>query len=157
MPSISCLSPHAQYSIMGIMSLRMCFKWAKEKENKSRAMQDPLQVAIQHHQLGRLQEAGRIYQAVLARNPNHPDALHLLGVVAHQLGQHHQAAQLISRAIALRPSAAAYYANFAEVWRALGQLDKAIECCQTALRLQPDYPEAANNLGLALLQQAQAR
>lgn len=115
-------------------------------------MQDPLQVAIQHHQLGRLQEAGRIYQSVLARNPNHPDALHLLGVVAHQLGQHQQAAQLISRAITLRPSAPAYYANLAEVWRALGQLDRALECCRTALRLQPSYPEAANNLGLALLQ-----
>jgi tetratricopeptide (TPR) repeat protein len=115
-------------------------------------MQDPLQVAIQHHQSGRLQEAGRIYQSVLARNPNHPDALHLLGVVAHQLGQHQPAAQLISRAIALRPTASAYYANLAEVWRALGQLDKAMECCRAALRLQPNYPEAANNLGLALLQ-----
>jgi tetratricopeptide (TPR) repeat protein len=115
-------------------------------------MQDPLQIAIQHHQVGRLQEAGRIYQSVLARNPNHPDALHLLGVVAHQLGQHQQAAQLISRAIALRPSAAAYYANLAEVWRALNQPDKATECCQMALRLQPNYPEAANNFGLALLQ-----
>ncbi len=115
-------------------------------------MQDPLQVAIQHHQLGRLQEAGRIYQSVLSRNPNHPDALHLLGVVAHQLGQHQQAAQLISRAINLRSSAPAYYANLAEVWRALGQLDKAVECCRIALRLQPNYPEAANNLGLALLQ-----
>ncbi|HEY7330295.1 MAG TPA: tetratricopeptide repeat protein [Gemmataceae bacterium] len=115
-------------------------------------MQDPLQAAIQHHQLGRLQEAGRIYQSVLARNPNHPDALHLLGVVLHQLGQHQQAAQLISRAISLRSSAPAYYANLAEVWRALGQLDKAVECCRIALRLQPSYPEAANNLGLALLQ-----
>ncbi len=115
-------------------------------------MQDPLQVAIQHHQLGRLQEAGRIYQSVLTRNPNHPDALHLLGVVVHQLGQHQQAAQLISRAINLRPSAAAYYANLAEVWRALGQLDKAVGCCRIALQLQPSYPEAANNLGLALLQ-----
>jgi tetratricopeptide (TPR) repeat protein len=115
-------------------------------------MQDPLQAAIQHHQLGRLQEAGRIYQSVLERNPNHPDALHLLGVVAHQLGKHQPAAELISRAISLRPNAPAYYANLAEVWRALGQLDRALECCRTALRLQPSYPEAANNLGLALLQ-----
>jgi tetratricopeptide (TPR) repeat protein len=115
-------------------------------------MKDPLSLAIQHHQLGQLQEAGRIYQAILAHNPNHPDALHLLGVVAHQLGQHQQAAQLIGRAITLRPSAPAYYANLAEVWRALGQLDKALACCRTALQLQPNYPEAVNNLGLALLQ-----
>jgi len=58
-------------------------------------MQEPMQLAIQHHQAGRLQEAGRIYQSVLARNPNDPEALHLLGLVAHQLGQHQPAAQLM--------------------------------------------------------------
>ena len=52
------------------------------------AMQDPMQIALQHHQAGRLHEAGRIYQSVLARNPNEPDALHLLGLVVHQFGQH---------------------------------------------------------------------
>jgi tetratricopeptide (TPR) repeat protein len=35
----------------------------------------------------------------------------------------------------------------------LGQLERAVRCCQTALRLRPDYPEAANNLGLTLLAQ----
>ncbi len=115
-------------------------------------MQDPMHIAIQHHQAGRLHEAGRIYQSVLARNPNEPDALHLLGLVAYQLGQHQPAAQLISRAIGIKPSPL-YYANLAEVWRALGQLDKAVECCRTALALSPGYPEAANHLGLALMQQ----
>src|SRR5579884_2266014 len=115
-------------------------------------MQDPMQIAIQHHQAGRLHEAGRIYQSVLARNPNNPDALHLLGLVAYQLGQHQPAAQLMSRAIGINPSPL-YYANLAEVWRALGQLDKAVECCRTALALSPAYPEAANHLGLALMQQ----
>ena len=117
-------------------------------------MQDPMQIAIQHHQAGRLQEAGRIYQSVLARNPNDPEALHLLGLVVSQLGQHQPAAQLISRAIGIRPSPL-YYANLAEVWRALGQLDKAVDCCRAALALRPGYPEAANHLGLALMQQGQ--
>lgn len=115
-------------------------------------MEETLQAAIQQHQLGRLQEAGRIYQSILARNPNHPDALHLLGVVAHQFGQHAQAVEWITRAIDLRPNVAAYYANLAEVRRALGQFDQALECCRIALKLQPEYPEAINNLGLALLQ-----
>jgi tetratricopeptide (TPR) repeat protein len=114
-------------------------------------MEDPLQAALRHHQTGNLQEAARLYQAILAHNPNHPDALHLLGVVAHQLGQDQQAADLISRAISLRPTAAAYHANLGEVWRALGQLGRAVEASRAALRLQPNYPEAANNLGLALL------
>jgi tetratricopeptide (TPR) repeat protein len=115
-------------------------------------MDDPLQAAFQLHQCGRVQDAARLYQAVLARNPNHADALHLLGVAAYQQDQHQQAAELIGRAIALRPAAATYYANLAEVWRASGQFVKAVDCCRTALRLQPNYPEAINNLGLALLQ-----
>ncbi len=115
-------------------------------------MHDPMQIAIQHHQAGRLQEAGHIYKSVLARNPNNADALHLLGLVAHQLGQHQPAAELMSRAIGIKPSPV-FYANLAEVWRALGQLDKAVECCRTALALRPAYPEAANHLGLALMQQ----
>lgn len=115
------------------------------------AMEDILNAALRQHQEGRLEDAGRMYQAILARNPNHPDALHLLGVVAHQLQQHAQAAELISRALQIRPNAAAYHANLAEVWRAMGQLDRAIGACQIALRLQPNYPEALNNLGLALL------
>jgi tetratricopeptide (TPR) repeat protein len=115
-------------------------------------MEDKLQVAIQHHQRGQLQEAVRLYQAVLAHNPNHADALHLLGVVAHQFGQNQQAADLIGRAILLRPNVPAYRANLAEVYRALGQLDKAADCCHMALQLQPNYPEALNNLGLVLLQ-----
>ncbi len=115
-------------------------------------MEDKLQVAIQHHQRGQLQEAARLYQTVLAHNPNHPDALHLLGVVAHQFGQNQRAVELISRAVILRPNVAAYHANLAEVYRTLGQLDGALECCRAALRLQPNYPEAFNNLGLVLLQ-----
>jgi tetratricopeptide (TPR) repeat protein len=115
-------------------------------------MDDPLQAAIQQHQLGRLQDAARLYQAILARNPNHPDALHLLGIAAYQGNQLQQAAEFIGRAIALRPAAATYYANLAEVWRALGQLDKAMDSCRIALRLQPNHPEAISNLGLALLQ-----
>ncbi len=115
-------------------------------------MEDKLQVAIQHHQRGQLQEAARLYQAVLAHNPNHSDALHLLGVVAHQFGQNQRAVDLIARAVFLRPNIAAYHANLAEVYRTLGQLDRALECCRAALRLQPNYPEAFNNLGLVLLQ-----
>jgi tetratricopeptide (TPR) repeat protein len=114
-------------------------------------MEDALSTALRQHQEGHLHDAGRIYQAILAREPNNADALHLLGVVAHQLRQHEAAAELISRALALRPEAATYHANLAEVWRALGQIDRAIASCQTALRLQPNYPEALNNLGLALL------
>ena len=116
-------------------------------------MQDDLNTAVQYHQSGRLEQAARMYQGILARQANHPDALHLLGVVALQQGRPQQAVELIGRAIAANPSVAAFHSNLAEAYRAVGELDRAIGCCQVALRLAPNYPEAINNLGLALLAQ----
>jgi len=45
------------------------------------------------HRDGRLTEAERDYQAALAAEPSHVDALHLLGVLRHQQGQHAEAAE----------------------------------------------------------------
>jgi tetratricopeptide (TPR) repeat protein len=116
-------------------------------------MCDDLHVAVRHHQGGHLEQAARIYQALLTRQPDQAEALHLLGVVALQQGDPPRAAELMGRAVAVNPSVAAFHANLAEAYRALGQPERAAGCCQVALRLQPHYPEAANNLGLALLAQ----
>jgi tetratricopeptide (TPR) repeat protein len=118
-------------------------------------MENDVHTALRYHQRGLLDQAGLIYQGVLARDPDNADTLHLLGVLEHQRGRHARAAELIGRAVALNPGAAAYHANLAEVHRALGRLDRAAAACRTALSLQPEYPEAANNLGLTLLAQGQ--
>src|SRR3954447_16665508 len=62
-------------------------------------MSDDLGTALNYHQRGLLNQAARIYQELLDRDPAHPDALHLLGAVALQQGQAARAADLISRAI----------------------------------------------------------
>ena len=49
-------------------------------------IEQAFQIAVQHHQAGRLSQAEQLYRQILAQMPNHPDALHLLGVVAHQAG-----------------------------------------------------------------------
>jgi protein O-GlcNAc transferase len=45
-----------------------------------------LQIGVQHHRSGRLQSAMVIYEQILNHFPDHPDALHLSGLIAHQLG-----------------------------------------------------------------------
>jgi tetratricopeptide (TPR) repeat protein len=114
---------------------------------------DDLNTAIAHHQRGKLEQASHTYQRILSSDPNHPDALHLLGVVAHQRGEHARAIQLIGRAVTRQASVAAFHANLAEAYRAQGELVRAIGCCKTALRLQANFPQAAMNLGLALRDQ----
>lgn len=118
-------------------------------------MENAFREAIERHQRGQLDEAALIYRQILAAQPDQPDALHLLGVVAHQQGDNVRALDWIGRAIAQNPRAAAYHANLAEVHRALGQLDRAVASGRTALQLQTNDADTANNLGNVLLQQGQ--
>jgi tetratricopeptide (TPR) repeat protein len=116
-------------------------------------MPDTLSLALEQHRRGFLDQATQLYRQVLETWPDHPDALHLLGVATHQRGDHVRAAEWIGQAITHRPTVAAYHANLGEVYRTLGQLEWAVASCRTALRLQPTYPEAVNNLGTVLLEQ----
>ena len=99
------------------------------------------------HQQGRLAEAERLYRQVLALEPRHAEALHLLGVVALQTGRHDAAADLIGRAIETAPAVAAYHANLAGALKGLGRLEEAAAASRTAIDLKPDFAEAWSNLG----------
>jgi tetratricopeptide (TPR) repeat protein len=114
-------------------------------------MKDDLNTALDYHQRGLLEEAARIYQRLLDREPTHPDAAHLLGVVALQQGRPQRAVELISRAVELKPAVAAFHGDLGEAYRALGDLERAVDCARRALLLEPDSPGVTNNLGMALL------
>ncbi len=111
---------------------------------------EALAIAIQHHQAGRLQAAEQIYRQILAVEPNHADAMHLLGVIAHQAGKHEIAVESIGRAIGLKGSVAAFHLNLGEAYRALQRIPEAVACYRRALELKPDFAEAQCNLGNAL-------
>jgi tetratricopeptide (TPR) repeat protein len=110
-----------------------------------------LSEALEEHQRGNLEHATALYKAALAEDPNQPDALYLLGLVAIQNGDPRQAVQLIGRAAALRPRDPVIHGNLGEAYRALGDNDQTIKCCRTALRLDPNHPEIHFNLALALV------
>ena len=94
-------------------------------------------MAIEHHRAGRLREAESIYRQVLAAEPNHPDALHFLGVLAHQAGQFQTAAELIEHAIAAHPGVPEHHINVAAAYRALDRNADAIRHLEAALVLRP--------------------
>ena len=64
-------------------------------------IQQAFEAGLQHHQAGRLAEAEGIYRQILTRQPQHADALHLLGVFAHQVGRDDAAVDLIGRSLAV--------------------------------------------------------
>ena len=114
---------------------------------------EALAIAVQHHQAGRLHAAEQIYRQILAAEPNHADACHLLGVLAGQAGKHEDAIEYIGRAIGLKGNTALFYNNLGEAYRALRKIPEAVACCRRALALQPDFSEAHYNLGNALKDQ----
>jgi protein O-GlcNAc transferase len=100
-------------------------------------------------QAGRFSEAESIYGQILAAQPNHPDALHLLGVVIGQAGRVDEATELIRRAISFAPGNAGYHCDLGNFLQMRGQTDDAIASFERALTLKPDYAEAHYNLAIA--------
>jgi len=109
-----------------------------------------LEQGMKLHQAGRLDEAQQLYQQILRQEPDHPDALHLLGVVAAQSGKPELALAPIQRAIVVRPNVAVYYTNLGNAYCDLGRLEEAVAQYRRALELHPDNPDGLVNLGAAL-------
>ncbi len=118
-------------------------------------IQQAFTLALQRHQCGQLADAEAIYRQILAAEPRHADALHLLGVVAHQVGRNEDAMDLIRQAIAIQPNYAEAHSNLGEACRAGGELDQAIAAYRQAIVLNPNFPEAYSNLSNALRDQGE--
>ncbi len=111
---------------------------------------EALAIAVRHHQAGALANAEAIYRQILAAEPNHVEALHLLGVIAHQIGRNDMALQLIGRALALKPDHADAHCHLGAALAALRRPSEAIASYERALALKPGYVEAYCNLGVVL-------
>jgi tetratricopeptide (TPR) repeat protein len=62
-------------------------------------IQTALQIAVQHQTIGLHAQAERIYREILNQSPEHPYALHLLGVMFYQRGEAGVGAQYIEQAL----------------------------------------------------------
>ena len=109
-----------------------------------------LELAVQHHQAGRLPQAESLYRQILAQQPNHVEALHLLGVLATQVGKHDAGLELIDRAIALEPRFYLALCNRGNILRDLKRHDQALASYRQALALKPDSPEVLVSIGSLL-------
>lgn len=99
---------------------------------------------------GRLAEAEGLLQPLLAAEPAHAHARHLLGVLAWQRGRPEQAVALITQAIAADGSIALFHSNLGEMLRQTGDIDGAIRHGRSAVALDPTMAAAHGNLGIAL-------
>src|SRR5258707_3380763 len=109
-------------------------------------IQQAYEMAVQLHRTGQLQQADAMYRKILAAEPDHADALQMLGAIAFAIGRHTEAIPLIRRAITLNPQAAEYHSNLPIVLATAGQADAAIDALRQAIALKPDYADAHYNL-----------
>jgi predicted O-linked N-acetylglucosamine transferase (SPINDLY family) len=105
--------------------------------------------AMALHRDKRYAEAITAYQRVLQLQPDHAQALHLLGLMAQQEGDPATAIELINRAIAIQPSAEMHY-NLAVALQAQEDHKGAAQHYNTAVEIKPEYAMAWNNLGAVL-------
>src|SRR4051794_30496717 len=114
-------------------------------------LQATFEQGMELHRQGKLAEAERIYGAVLQQDPNHFDALHLLGVIAYQTRRMERAVELIGKAIGLNARVAAAHGNLANALKDLKRPEQALASFDRAIALKPDYAEAYYFRGNVLL------
>ncbi len=112
-----------------------------------------LEIAIQHHQAGRRAEAEQLYRQILALEPQHPDALHLLGLIAQQAGAIEAATELVRAALAANPAVPIFHNSLGNLLADQGQFDGAVAAYRRALELEPDLAGAHSNLAGVLSEQ----
>ena len=110
---------------------------------------DLLKQAVAHHRQQNLTEAANGYRAILASDPTHADALHLLGLTYGQKGRHQKAIEFYNLALEQTPLFAAAHNNKGISLNGLKEYQQAIECFQQALAIKPDDAGAHSNLGHA--------
>ena len=76
------------------------------------------------HKEGKLQDAERLYRAVLQAQPNHPDANHNLGVLAISIDKPREALPLFKLALQANPNIEQFWLSFLE---ALMKLERVAE------------------------------
>jgi tetratricopeptide (TPR) repeat protein len=109
-----------------------------------------LEQGLALHRAGDFGAAGNRYLQVLARVPDDPAALHMLGMVYMATDQPERALALLDRARALHPEDAARLGNRASVLHVLGRNDEALAVFDAAVAADPDFAPNWRNRGVVL-------
>ena len=100
---------------------------------------------------GRVDEAESQYRNVLRQFPEHPAALHFLGILLHQKGQSHEGIALVRQSLDLVPEKEDWHNNFGNLLAAEQRDEDAAAAFMAALEIESDKPIVWNNLGAVLL------
>ncbi|MGH8780557.1 tetratricopeptide repeat protein [Paraburkholderia sp.] len=103
------------------------------------------------HDQGRLDDARKLYDVILATAPDNAETLHLYGVLEFQTGRVREAEALMRRSIAIEPMPMPL-ANLGSVLAAAGQREAALVQFDAALALDPVHLHALIRRGNTLVE-----
>ncbi|MEH2212562.1 tetratricopeptide repeat protein [Nostoc sp.] len=112
-----------------------------------------LELAVQQQQENSLLEAEQLYSQVLEKQPDNPEALYGLGMLAQQMGQPEIAEQWLSAASQVQPDSVKTWFSLGNLHLVQEQFSQAEKAYRQALVLLPNSLPIYNNLGYALQQQ----
>jgi tetratricopeptide (TPR) repeat protein len=113
-------------------------------------VEQAFQIASGLHDEGKLLDADRLYQFILAVMPTHYESLFRMGTLRARANRMNDAIHLLGRAVAAKPDAADAFAGLGIALSALDRDDEAIACYEKALSINPEHTVMLNALGTAL-------
>src|SRR5579872_2420551 len=111
---------------------------------------DVIAQATALHERGAIAEARRLYESVLAAEPDNAEALHGFGVLLLQAGKPEKALQLMQAAAEQNIGSAVMVCDLATALNAAGKTGAAMAAYERALALEPNLAEAHYGLGAIL-------
>jgi predicted TPR repeat methyltransferase len=108
------------------------------------SLDEAVAFAMKRHQAGDLGQAGRIYDAVLERDPDRVDVLNVLGILKYQQGELDAAVALMRRVLDANPEADGAWNNLGNALLRQGDYDGAGQAFKRSLELVPTAEAWAN-------------
>jgi len=86
---------------------------------------------------GKVEESIKVFEDILANNPNNTDAYNNLGVISYGLGNAGSAEKFLLKALEINPNHTNALMNLADVYCASGHLDEAAKYLTKGIELEP--------------------
>ena len=118
-------------------------------------IEQALQQGVTAHKEGKLQDAERLYRAILQSQPHHADANHNLGVLAVSLNKADAALPLFKTALEANPKIEQFWLSYIDALIKVKQFDNAKQVLEQAKKQGVDA-DRLNSLEELLMQLTQA-
>jgi tetratricopeptide (TPR) repeat protein len=120
--------------------------WFKPVKNSK----EQIELAMRRHRAGDMGGAEKIYRQILDVEPNHPDALHLLGVLSGQRGKNDAAVDLIGRAVKIKPDYPDAIKNLGTILAQMNRFEEAIGAYRKVVEMRPNDADSHRDLAVVL-------